>query len=80
VHIVRAAIYSRVSTEDQAKEGFSLQAQRERLEAYCKARDWEASASYVDDGYSGRETKRPAYQRMMAERDDGDRTGTACSA
>ena len=72
MHIVRAAIYSRVSTEDQAKEGFSLQAQRERLEAYCKARDWEASASYVDDGYSGRETKRPAYQRMMAERDRWD--------
>jgi len=72
VHIVRAAIYSRVSTEDQAKEGFSLEAQRERLEAYCKARDWEAAASYVDDGYSGRETKRPAYQRMMAERDRWD--------
>lgn len=72
MHIVRAAIYTRVSTEDQAKEGFSLEAQRERLEAYCKARDWEPVASYVDDGYSGRETKRPAYQRMMAERDRWD--------
>ena len=72
MHIVRAAIYTRVSTEDQAKEGFSLDAQRERLEAYCKARDWDAAASYVDDGYSGRETKRPAYQRMMAERDRWD--------
>ncbi len=70
--MVRVAIYTRVSTEDQAKEGFSLDAQRERLEAYCRARDWMVAASYVDDGHSGRNTRRPAYQRMMAERDRWD--------
>ncbi len=69
---VRVAIYTRVSTEDQAKEGFSLDAQRERLEAFCKARDWEIAATYVDDGHSGRDVRRPAYQRMMAERDRWD--------
>src|SRR6266581_3833543 len=68
VHTVRVAIYTRVSTEDQAKEGFSLDAQRERLQAYCLARDWAVAATYIDDGHSGRNTKRPAYQRMMAER------------
>lgn len=67
--VVRVALYTRVSTEDQAKEGFSLRAQEERLRAYCLARDWEIAAMYVDDGYSGRDTKRPAYQRMLAERD-----------
>jgi len=72
VHIVRVAIYTRVSTEDQAKEGFSLDAQRERLEAYCKARDWHVVATYVDDGHSGRDVKRPAYQRMLGERDAWD--------
>ncbi len=72
MHTVRVAIYTRVSTEDQAKEGFSLEAQRERLEAYCLARDWSVAATYVDDGHSGRNTKRPAYQRMMAERDRWD--------
>ena len=72
MHIVRVAIYTRVSTEDQAKEGFSLDAQMERLVAYCHARDWESVARYVDDGYSGRDTKRPAYQRMMEERDRWD--------
>jgi len=66
------AIYTRVSTEDQAKEGFSLEAQRERLEAYCQARDWHVAATYVDDGYSGRDVRRPAYQRMMEERDRWD--------
>ncbi len=64
----RVAVYTRVSTEDQAKEGFSLDAQRERLEAYCKARGWSIAKSYVDDGHSGRDVKRPAYQRMMDER------------
>ena len=68
----RVAVYTRVSTEDQAKEGFSLEAQRERLEAYCKARGWAVAAGYVDDGHTGRDTKRPAYQRMMAERDGWD--------
>src|SRR6266571_3881401 len=72
VRTVRVAIYTRVSTEDQAKEGFSLDAQRERLQAYCLARDWAVAATYIDDGHSGRNTKRPAYQRMMAERDRWD--------
>ncbi len=65
----KVAIYTRVSTEDQAKEGFSLDAQRERLEAYCKARGWTVAKAYVDDGHTGRDTKRPAYQRMMEERE-----------
>ena len=68
----RVAIYTRVSTEDQAKEGFSLDAQRERLEAYCKARGWTIAKTYVDDGHSGRDTKRPAYQRMIEERGEWD--------
>ncbi len=72
MHIVRVAIYTRVSTEDQAKEGFSLEAQRERLEAYCLARDWSVAATYIDDGHSGRNIRRPAYQRMMEERDRWD--------
>ncbi|KYK32054.1 MAG: site-specific recombinase [Thermoplasmatales archaeon SG8-52-3] len=69
---VKAAIYTRVSTEDQAKEGFSLDAQLDKLRSYCKARDWIVSEEYVDDGYSGRNIKRPAYKRMMAEMEKWD--------
>ncbi|RLF51887.1 MAG: recombinase family protein [Thermoplasmata archaeon] len=69
---VRAAIYTRVSTEDQAKEGFSLDAQLDKLRSYCKARDWIIAGEYVDDGYSGRNVKRPAYTRMMQEMDKWD--------
>ncbi len=63
----RVAIYARVSTEDQAREGFSLDAQLEKLRSYCKARDWIIAGEYIDDGYSGRDVKRPAYQKMMDE-------------
>ncbi len=72
MHIGHVAIYTRVSTEDQVKEGFSLEAQKERLEAYCRARDWVITGVYVDDGYSGRDTKRPAYRRLLEERDSWD--------
>ena len=60
-----AALYTRVSTEDQAKEGFSLDAQLDKLRAYCKARDWNIVGEYVDDGYSGRNTRRPAYKKLL---------------
>ena len=69
---VRAAIYTRVSTEDQAKEGFSLDAQLDKLRSYCKARDWIIGEEYIDDGYSGRTEKRPAYSKMMKEIDSWD--------
>src|SRR5206468_6699084 len=39
---------------------------------YCLARGWEVAALYVDDGHSGRNTRRPAYQRMIEERDRWD--------
>jgi len=68
----RVAIYTRVSTEDQAKEGFSLAAQKQRLEAYCDAQGWDIADYYIDDGHSGRNTRRPAYHRMMEERDKWD--------
>jgi site-specific DNA recombinase len=70
--LVRVALYARVSTDDQAKEGFSLQAQKDRLEAYCEAQGWEVAGYYIDDGHSGRSARRPAYQRMIEERDQWD--------
>jgi len=63
----KVVIYTRVSTEDQAKEGFSLDAQRRRLESYCEARNWKIIERYIDEGYSGRNIKRPAYSKMINE-------------
>lgn len=70
--VSRVALYARVSTEDQAKEGFSLGAQIERLRSYCQAREWTVYKEYVEDGYSGRDIKRPAYRAMMEEMDHWD--------
>lgn len=68
----RVALYTRVSTEDQAKEGFSLDAQLERLRFYAKAQGWAVAGEFVDEGHSGRTTKRPQYQRMMEQRGSWD--------
>ena len=69
---MRAAIYIRVSTEDQAREGYSLAAQEEMLHAYCEAQGYTVADVYSDDGFSGKNTNRPSYRRMMEERDSWD--------
>ncbi len=69
---MRAAIYVRVSTEEQAAEGYSLDAQRSVLEDYCIAEGWDVAEVYEDDGFSGRNDRRPAYRRMLSELDKWD--------
>jgi DNA invertase Pin-like site-specific DNA recombinase len=69
---MRVALYVRVSTEDQAKEGFSLDAQMKKLEAYCRSRGWTPAGHFIEEGYSGRNTNRPEYKRMMDSMDDWD--------
>lgn len=58
-------IYTRVSTQEQAKEGYSLGEQEERLKSYCAARDWTVANVYSDGGFSGGNTNRPALQKMI---------------
>ena len=62
------ALYVRVSTQLQADEGFSLEAQQERLQAHCKAQGWLTSADhiYIDAGVSGKSTDRPQFTAMLA--------------
>lgn len=69
---MRAALYTRVSTEDQAREGYSLDAQMRRLEAYCHVRGWKIGGRYRDEGCSGTDVNRPEYQNMFQESDNWD--------
>lgn len=63
-----AAIYVRVSTEDQVKYGASLQAQEDALVNYSKALGYEIFKIYKDEGKSGKDMKhRPAMQEMLAD-------------
>ncbi|HEX5519564.1 MAG TPA: recombinase family protein [Candidatus Nitrosocosmicus sp.] len=58
-------IYIRVSTVTQATEGYSLAAQKERLEAFCKAQGWNEHKLYIEEGISAKNDKRPVYQELM---------------
>ena len=62
-----AGIYIRVSTEDQAREGFSLGEQEERLKEICKFKRYEIFKVYKDAGISAKSDKRPAYQEMLED-------------
>jgi DNA invertase Pin-like site-specific DNA recombinase len=55
-----------VSTEDQAKHGWSLDAQRHRIEGYCQAKEWELVEVYADEGVSAVKD-RPAFKRMVED-------------
>ncbi|PZM61730.1 recombinase family protein [Paenibacillus dendritiformis] len=59
------AIYIRVSTDEQAQQGFSIDAQKERLQAYCVSQGWDDYKLYIDDGYSGTNLNRPAMKRLL---------------
>lgn len=68
----RAALYIRVSTLEQAQEGYSVGEQKERLIAYCKAKDWLIADIYVDGGYTGSNLNRPGIQKLISETDKFD--------
>lgn len=65
--IKSAGIYIRVSTFDQAREGFSLREQEERLKEFCKFKRYNIYKVYQDAGISAKNDKRPAYQEMIEE-------------
>ena len=68
----RAGIYIRVSTEDQAREGFSLGEQEEKLRQLCKYKDFEVYKVYKDAGISAKDMEhRPQFQKMLEDMKDG---------
>jgi site-specific DNA recombinase len=65
---IRTGIYVRVSTEEQAKEGFSIRAQQEKLTEFIKIKGWELYSVYIDDGISGKNiTDRPEINRLIGD-------------
>jgi len=62
------ALYRRVSTNRQAEEGYSLEVQREKLEAYAKVLSAVRQArTYTDDGYSGASLDRPGIRQLIED-------------
>lgn len=65
----KVALYIRVSTDRQAEEGYSIDVQKERLQAYMVSMfgSGQAVDFYIDDGFSGGSLDRPQMQRMISD-------------
>lgn len=64
---LKAAIYVRVSTDDQATEGYSIEAQKYELKKYCSTKQIEIYKIYSDEGYSGKNLERPYLKEMIID-------------
>jgi site-specific DNA recombinase len=64
--MIRAAIYPRVSTQEQV-DGYSINQQIERMTAYCEAMGWTICGTYTDPGRSGGNMDRPGLQSLIAD-------------
>jgi site-specific DNA recombinase len=66
------ALYCRVSTDEQAREGVSLDEQQERLKAYCRAMGWNGEiVLFIDDGYSAKNMERPQLVKLLHQVEKG---------
>ena len=66
----KVAIYIRVSTKKQL-DGYSLDAQETQLKKMCETNGYIIYKVYADEGKSGKDTNRPAFQEMMADMREG---------
>jgi DNA invertase Pin-like site-specific DNA recombinase len=64
---MKAIGYIRVSTEEQAKEGISLENQRAKIQAYCKLHDFELDEVIEDAGKSGKDLNREGVQSIIVK-------------
>lgn len=61
------ALYPRVSTLEQARDGYSIKEQIDRMTKYCEAKGWKVYKIYTDAGHSGADTDRPGLQALMKD-------------
>ena len=70
--IYNTALYLRLSRDDELQgESGSISTQRQMLTDYCREQELRVVDEYVDDGYSGTNFDRPAFQRMLDDIEDG---------
>jgi len=61
----KAALYARVSSQEQAIDGVSIEAQISTLHSYAQSQGWEVAGEYIDAGYSGGTDERPNLKRLL---------------
>ncbi len=64
---MKIAVYIRVSTDDQVRDGYSLDVQREYLLNFAKQQGYEVFDVYADEGISAGTTERPALQKLLKD-------------
>lgn len=64
---MKAAIYIRVSTDEQAREGYSIDAQKRNLTKYAIEKNLEIYDYYIDDGWSAKDLNRPGLQGLFMD-------------
>lgn len=69
--IRKVAIYARVSTTNQAEEGYSIDGQIDSLEKYCEAMGWDVYNKYIDAGFSGGSLNRPEMTNLINDVQNG---------
>ena len=67
----KAAIYIRVSTDAQREEGYSIDAQKEMLTAYCVSKGLKNYDYYIDGGFTGSNIERPELRRLINDVNNG---------
>ncbi len=67
-----AALYIRVSTDAQFEEGYSVDAQKDMLEGYCRSRGWKDYRFYIDGGFTGSNIDRPQMQQLIEDVRSGE--------
>ncbi|NGP60100.1 recombinase family protein [Paenibacillus thiaminolyticus] len=68
---MKAGLYERVSTDEQAKEGYSIAAQDNKGKAFIESQGWTLNGVYVDDGESAKDLNRPDLQRLLSDAQNG---------
>lgn len=69
---LRVAGYARVSTDEQKKYGYSIQAQAEEITQWCNDNGHDLIHIYIDEGFSASNMKRPQLQAMLSNLRDLD--------
>ena len=68
---VIAGLYPRVSTDDQVREGFSLDEQEKEMKKLCMYKNYQIYKVYREEGVSAKNMNRPKFQEMMRDLKDG---------
>src|SRR5919112_5191368 len=70
--MMRVALYTRVSTDEQAKSVYSLEDQLDKLETHARQQGWDVVARITtDDGYSGTDPTRPGLLEVLRLAEEG---------